>query len=1138
MADATTNPPGGWHAPHHPWLLGSHGGKKKPLAVHLRTTPSTIPQGDSSSFKSQPSLEVLRKITASIREEINPIKRDAMSPQDISSRVDESDGGNTPFTSDSSQEDSINYSIPDRALQNNEDEPLFAPTVEVSQASVPAAETVPEESPVSDEAEERLHTAMEANSSPKWTPPGLKKTPIVGHKRPDPESLNPRREKEPEKEEEHSSATVGLPLGRPPQDKPLQHGEIEHQDPPPEQTLNTRPEQPLMRALSPVQPLPEHSLPPESSNDIPLWDDFPATVHGINVAPTPSSMPPARLLSGPVFAVSLPIEEQQSASASSSEDSEAPRKVRKLSSYIDKQIAGSRADGTKTDNQAETTTRDQEPKAPPVKLIAFVAVAVVVVLVGTTITGWMIATSGVNWLSKSSTLDWKQLSQQADVAISNKSWSEAIDYLTKAISENPNLASLYHKRGLARLQLHDQQSGQLALADFDAAITKKSDLCEAYLDRAAAHIALGQYRQAIDDYNRLIKSGKDTSKVRFGLALAKYYSGEYSEAESGLRRILEDSPGNPEVVIALGTTIYKGQKNEIAAVNQYLSAQGPMKDSSGLALRNLAILAFEKGPSYYNEARKYYGDAIDISPGDANLFNERGILRWYQKEPIGAINDFKSALKREPDLSSAQDNLNFACNELIQRGRQKMKDQPKSHVGYALVAFGLSKLDRFKDALYYANEAIALNPRNAGSYEVLGTCYKELGLYEDAIAPLSVAISVSTTSGDAYGDRAYASYRSDHYPEALSDAEKAIQIDNTLTTPYTVRSVVLLSRGDYETALADNNRLVTLQPMNASNYSNRALTYIEGKRVKEAELDLRKSIALNPNHWHGFICLGSLMLDLGNHDEALNLLNKAVTIKPGQETYPTRIFFFETIRQLDNAISDCSKLLTANPYNEGNFRLRGTAYSLAGKFVEAQKDFDTALTLKEDDEGYSDRAASYLRQGELDKADQDVRKALTLNRNSAPALTRQALSSILQKDWNGAVMSADKIVKTKGWEDANSYAAVLLKWVALNYQGKTLLAREVLLNCKNNAENFPWPTPVVRFLLGEINFEQLKNESKNLGELTDAFYYGGMKDYFAGKKSEAKEKLRWVVSDGLMLNSEYLLARKSLEWMGAEGQTK
>ncbi len=1153
VADATAHPPGGWHAPHHPWLLGSHGGKKKPLALHSRTTPSTIPPDDSSTFPSKASLEVLRKIATSNQDdessagESEPVAAhsemakernsnsglDKPGPALAATPAPTEDGGT--FLQLEQEEGAISYAIPSRVLDAH-DEELLAPTIEVSRASPPGQPlaSAQAETPAStDDSESRLRAAIEESSSQKWTPPGLKKRHAVGHKMAEPIKLPSSDVSRPEAagQIELSSPTVQ-------QSTPLKSAQARSN----EQALE--PQAVSEQALSPEQPIsPPSALAPDFGIQSPL-DDFPATVHGINVPSAPSGIRQERPVDGPARSngvlpeLDTPLFQNQPPSASITAPGEAPgaqKRPRRLSSYIDKQIATRLGDDPNAQSETDIPSPEPSTKSPPVKSIALLVAVVVVVLVGTTITGWMIATSGVNLLSKSSAGNWEQLALQADAAINNRSWSEAIDYLTKAISDNPNLASLYHKRGLARLQLHDQQSCQAALEDFDAALTRKSDLWEVYLDRAAARVALGQYREAINDYDRLIKSGKDTSKVRFGLALAKYYSGEYSEAENGLRKILDKQPGNPEVVIALGTTIYKGQKDEIASVNQYLSAQGPMKDSSGLALRNLAILAFEKGPSYYNEARKYYSDAIDISPGDANLFNERGILRWYQKEPLGAINDFKSALGRDPGLTSAQDNLNFACNALIQSGREKIKAQPKSNIGYAQVAFGLSKLDRFKDALYYANEALALNPRNAGAYEVLGTCYKELGLYEDAIQPLSVAISVDNTNGDAYAQRAYANYRSGHYPDALSDAEQAIQIDNTLTTPYTVRSTVLLSRGDYESALADNNRLVTLQPKNASNYSNRALTYIEGKRVKEAELDLRKSIAINPNHWHGFICLGNLMFDIGNHDEALNLLNKAVTIKPGQDTYPTRIFYFEANRQLDKAIDDCSKLLAINPYNAGNYRLRGTAYSLAGRFVEAQKDFDAALKIKEDDEGYSDRAASYLRQGQLDKADKDIQSALRLNRKSASALTKQALSSIIKKDWNSAVLSADKVIKENGWEDARTYPALLAKWVALNCEGKTILSREVLLNCKNNAENFPWPTPVVRFLLGEISFDQLKNQSKNLGELTDAFYYGGMKDFFEGKKSEAKEKLRWVISDGLMLNSEYLLAQKALEWMGAEG---
>jgi tetratricopeptide (TPR) repeat protein len=330
-----------------------------------------------------------------------------------------------------------------------------------------------------------------------------------------------------------------------------------------------------------------------------------------------------------------------------------PRSKRpKLNSYIDRQLAKDGIDHVEPslegDDQQELRKRSSSPSRGI--LLGGIVVAALA------LTGFLIVAvtrgGGLPMISNDS---WKPLAEQADTAIADGKYADAIATLDEAIKLNPNVPALFHKRGLAKLESHNRQSYDSALQDLNVAINEDANLLEAVLDRAAVRIELGQFQGAIDDYDALIKAGKDTDKVHYGRGLAKYYAGDYNEAQSEFEKILDNDSSNVPATIALGTTLYKGQSDIAAADKKFADAAA--SDATGLALRNRAILAYRQGSAGYETAHKFYSDAIEKNPGDANLYNERGIVHWMQKDPLGATSDFKAAVERDPSLESAKSNL-------------------------------------------------------------------------------------------------------------------------------------------------------------------------------------------------------------------------------------------------------------------------------------------------------------------------------------------------------------------------------------------------------------------------------------------------------------------------------------------------
>jgi Flp pilus assembly protein TadD len=92
--------------------------------------------------------------------------------------------------------------------------------------------------------------------------------------------------------------------------------------------------------------------------------------------------------------------------------------------------------------------------------------------------------------------------------------SQAENDLTKAISLNPNNATLYKLRGDARATQGDRHE---AVKDYDAAIKLQPDYAAAYNNRGIALSHTGNTRQAVKDLRKAQEVAETAPAVKPGI---------------------------------------------------------------------------------------------------------------------------------------------------------------------------------------------------------------------------------------------------------------------------------------------------------------------------------------------------------------------------------------------------------------------------------------------------------------------------------------------------------------------------------------------------------------------------------------------------------------------------------------------
>ena len=94
------------------------------------------------------------------------------------------------------------------------------------------------------------------------------------------------------------------------------------------------------------------------------------------------------------------------------------------------------------------------------------------------------------------------LKAEANDYFKQEKFQQAVDLYTKAIEINPKKSVYHANRSIANLRL---ENFGYALSDASKSIECDKNYLKAYYRRAAAHMALGKYKIALKDYERVYK---------------------------------------------------------------------------------------------------------------------------------------------------------------------------------------------------------------------------------------------------------------------------------------------------------------------------------------------------------------------------------------------------------------------------------------------------------------------------------------------------------------------------------------------------------------------------------------------------------------------------------------------------------
>jgi tetratricopeptide (TPR) repeat protein len=170
--------------------------------------------------------------------------------------------------------------------------------------------------------------------------------------------------------------------------------------------------------------------------------------------------------------------------------------------------------------------------------------------------------------------------------------------------------------------------------------------------------------------------------------------------------------------------------------------------------------------------------------------------------------------------------------------------------------------------------------RDAESYLDEGNVYFNVGQYGLAIERYGKALDLSPDLIAAYYNRANARTRAGEYDGALADYNEALRLQPSDPDALNNRGMLHLYRATYAEALQDFNAALAIDPADTTVMVNRGLAHLHGGDAAAALVDFREASSLDSNDAAAHYGAGQAAATLGNRDEALRHIARALEIDP------------------------------------------------------------------------------------------------------------------------------------------------------------------------------------------------------------------------------------------------------------------
>lgn len=293
------------------------------------------------------------------------------------------------------------------------------------------------------------------------------------------------------------------------------------------------------------------------------------------------------------------------------------------------------------------------------------------------------------------------------------------------------------------------------------------------------------------------------------------------------------------------------------------------------------------------------------------------------------------------------------------------------------------------------------------------------------------------------------------------------------------------------------------------------------------ELDFSKEVeAARLSKAEALSQLGDLLSQTGRLEEAEEYLSESLGLD--DKLAATRISL-AYVRLRQRRLPEAYKLLEEAIARDANNYLGhyhyANALSTGGRLDEAVKAYQEAVRLNPTwPRAHAGLGFALSRLGRDDEAVESFKTSARLNPKDFSLFRSMSYAYLRLGRGIPAASNALIYLRGEGWRDEHAPYMFLVAYFGLKQSRQVTAAGKLLEEVPTKLDSSQWPYPVVEYLRGTLNAEQLLGLSTDNDKLTEAHTYIGMNLSLGGQTTQALEHLRWVGENGNRNFVEYSLA--------------
>lgn len=357
---------------------------------------------------------------------------------------------------------------------------------------------------------------------------------------------------------------------------------------------------------------------------------------------------------------------------------------------------------------------------------------------------------------------------------------------------------------------------------------------------------------------------------------------------------------------------------------------------------------YRRGMEEYKKGNKrdafeYFQKAVKENPKDAYSIMRMAEIIYEQTEKYGDALEFvNAALERFPE-----------------------KDKKGRALALTLRSRIFQQLGKPYEAKKDLDEAILLNPSEAGLYFERGDWFYQAGKYEESDRDFRHAVALNPTNPAAYMGLGRNEEERGKYKEALAWFEQAMKFDPDNAQLYGLVAEYYFKLKDYNKA-ADN--VVKAIELDRGNKSYRAQIFMiqlakTAFEVIRAKLEI-KILQGKDTYW--YYCMGRIYQEVGQYARAIDYYKQTGDVG----VYPLIADCFMQMFQFRRALPYMDRYLSARDGNGGDYEERALIKFMLADFDGAEQDYVRAV-----DAGMKDVSGCYLQLGRIKEVKGDYEGA-------------------------------------------------------------------------------------------------------------------------------------------------------------------